>query len=116
MSITEISMEFDEAKLKALRYYISKKETTVEDELQKHLEKLYDKNVPIHVKEYVQFQTCEQIQSTENKLKQMNETNPGSENQEKQSRHGRQPKDKEQNVSLKSEPEVQKTPGMTMSL
>lgn len=56
MKQTPIAFKFDAAKLKALQYYLPKNGTTVEEELRKHLNEIYDEQVPKDVKDFVHFQ------------------------------------------------------------
>ena len=49
---------FEEEKLRALRRYIAKRDSTLEAELQKAAQRLYEKVVPAAVQEYIS--DCEQ--------------------------------------------------------
>ena len=53
MKQINISVSFDEDKLKALNRYMSKKDMTVDAELTDALSKLYEKYVPAAVREYI---------------------------------------------------------------
>lgn len=53
MKQINISLSFDEDKLKALNRYIAKKDMTVDAELTDALSKLYEKYVPAAVPEYI---------------------------------------------------------------
>lgn len=57
MKKTDLNVSFDADKLNALRFYTTKKELNVEDELQAHLDRLYEKTVPVQVREYVESQS-----------------------------------------------------------
>lgn len=57
MEKTNLQVSFDADKLNALRFYMAKKELNVEDELQAHLDRLYEKMVPVQVREYVESQS-----------------------------------------------------------
>lgn len=50
-----VTVSYDEDKLKALKIYLEKKNQNVEDELEKHLDALYNKTVPAVVKEFISF-------------------------------------------------------------
>ncbi|MPM42028.1 hypothetical protein SDC9_88690 [bioreactor metagenome] len=54
MSTTELKIPFPTEKLDALRFFIEKKEQTIEQELEAHLGKTYERIVPAHVREYVE--------------------------------------------------------------
>ena len=53
MKQINISVSFDDEKLRALNKYLKKKELTVEDELAAALLHLYEKHVPAAVREYI---------------------------------------------------------------
>lgn len=71
MKQTIINLKCDTVKYKALEYYLSKQNKTIEKELQKFLEDLYGEQVPETVREYIKSQNPElesqnqQEQSTE---------------------------------------------------
>lgn len=54
MKTTKLQVSFDADKLNALHFYMTKKDINVEDELQAHLDRLYEKTVPVQVREYVE--------------------------------------------------------------
>ena len=58
MKQTNIQITFEEEKLRALRRYIAKRDSTLELELQKAAQRLYEKVVPAAVQEYIS--DCEQ--------------------------------------------------------
>jgi len=53
MKQINISVSFDDEKLRALNKYLKKKELTAEDELTAALVHLYEKHVPAAVREYI---------------------------------------------------------------
>ena len=53
MKQINISVSFDDEKLRALNKYLNKKELTAEDELTAALLHLYEKHVPAAVREYI---------------------------------------------------------------
>ncbi|UWG95998.1 DUF6103 family protein [Dehalobacter sp. DCM] len=57
MSMTELNVSFPTEKLEALRFFIGKKDQTIEQELQDFLDKTYEKMVPAQVREYVESRT-----------------------------------------------------------
>ena len=54
MKKTSISIDMETEKLRALRFYTEKKETTLETELEDFLAKLYEKYVPSQTREYIE--------------------------------------------------------------
>ena len=54
MSMTELNLSFPTEKLDALRFFMDKKQQSVERELQDYLDKTYEKLVPAQVREYVE--------------------------------------------------------------
>lgn len=65
MKTTQVMLRFDAAKLKALQYYLPQNGTSVEEELQNHLEEIYNDQVPDNVKDFLKFQSNDS--SLENK-------------------------------------------------
>lgn len=61
MKQATIQITFEEEKLRALRRYIAKRDSTLELELQKAAQRLYEKVVPAAVQEYIS--DCEQDES-----------------------------------------------------
>lgn len=54
MSMTELKMSFPTEKLDALRFFMGKKEQSIEKELQDYLDKTYEKVVPAQLREYLE--------------------------------------------------------------
>lgn len=54
MSTTELKVPFPSERLDALRFFMDKKQQTVEKELQDYLDKTYERFVPQNVREYVE--------------------------------------------------------------
>lgn len=50
-----ITVSFDEEKLSALKMYLAQKNTSAETELEKYIEILYTKTVPIGVREFIEM-------------------------------------------------------------
>lgn len=53
MKQVNLTVGFDDEKLRALNKYLKKKELTVDDELASALLRLYEKHVPAPVREYI---------------------------------------------------------------
>ena len=53
MKKAAINLSFDEEKLSAIRMYMEKKGSDLDDELLAQLEKLYDKFVPSNVRDFI---------------------------------------------------------------
>lgn len=49
-----ITVQFEQEKLRALEFYISKKDSTLEAELDDFMAKLYEKYVPAQTREYIE--------------------------------------------------------------
>lgn len=91
MNETEIKLMFPSEKLDALRYFMSKKEVTIENELKDYLDKVYEKTVPAYVREYVESrleQNSAQEQATSNDL-QVQQQEQQSQRQPRQTRRQR---------------------------
>ena len=54
MSLTELKMSFPTEKLNALRFFMGKKDQSIEKELQDYLDKTYEKLVPAQLREYLE--------------------------------------------------------------
>ena len=54
MKQVNITVSFEDEKLAALRRYMGKKDSEPEAELRDTLQKLYEKFVPVHVREYIE--------------------------------------------------------------
>lgn len=54
MSMTELKVSFPTEKLDALRFYMEKKQQTMDQELKDCLDKTYEKTVPAQVREYLE--------------------------------------------------------------
>lgn len=119
MSTTELKIPFPSERLDALRFFMEKKEQTVEQELKDYLNKTYERVVPVNVREYVESR-MEQDAPQE----QAAESQQAPALRERQSRPSR--RQREQSATDASPaPEVQtetegpaeeETQGMTMSM
>lgn len=54
MKKATIIVQFEQEKLRALEFYISKKDSTIEAELDDFMGKLYEKYVPTQTREYIE--------------------------------------------------------------
>lgn len=54
MKKVSVTILFEQEKLRALQFYMSKKETAVEAELDEYMVKLYEKFVPAQTREYIE--------------------------------------------------------------
>lgn len=54
MKKAALTLQFEQEKLRALRFYMAKKDSTPESELDEHLVKLYEKYVPAQTREYIE--------------------------------------------------------------
>lgn len=54
MKNTNITISYDEEKLKALKRYLLRKDLSLEEELKKTMEKLYSRHVPAAVQDYIE--------------------------------------------------------------
>lgn len=65
MSMSELKLTFPSEKLEALRFFMDKKQQTIEQELQDYLDKTYEKAVPAQVREYVESRMAQTSSSQE---------------------------------------------------
>lgn len=123
MSETELKILFPTEKLDALRFFMEKKELTIEQELKEFLDKTYEKVVPAHVREYVESRldqglAQEQISEPEAHEQQ---PEPQRERQPRQSRRQRERAAAEAAPVLESQGEdaglaEEENQGMSMSM
>lgn len=136
MRETELKILFPTEKLDALRFFMEKKELTIEQELKDFLDKTYEKVVPAHVREYVESRldqgpAQEQIPEPEAHEQQPEETQeseaseqqpePQRERQPRQSRRQRERAAAEAAPVLESQsedagPAEEENQGMSMSM
>ncbi len=57
MKKATLTVTFDGAKLDALKIYLEQRGASIEDEVSKHLETLYAKNVPAGVREFIDMRS-----------------------------------------------------------
>ena len=55
MKKTEVKISFDSDKLSAIKQYMDKKDLDLQEELTDTMSKLYDKYVPVAVREFIEF-------------------------------------------------------------
>ncbi len=126
MEKTNLQVSFDADKLNALRFYMAKKELNVEDELQAHLDRLYEKMVPVQVREYVESQSGSEDPKQEAKVEadavkqeiKAEGNAPGQEvkvdeekSSEKQPRQSKRQREKELAAAAQPEPQQEQTAG-----
>lgn len=130
MKKTNIQVSFDADKLNALQFYMAKKELKVEDELLAQLDKLYEKMVPVQVREYVESQfgseaSKQDVKAESNVPKQEGKANEGK-SSEKQPKQSKRQREKELAAAPQPEPQQEQpagpeeaeeeNQGMTMSM
>lgn len=54
MKKANITIHFEQEKLKALQFYAGKKDASLQAELDEYLQKLYEKYVPARTREYIE--------------------------------------------------------------
>lgn len=76
-----VCISYDEEKLSTLKLYLSQKGMQVEDELTKALDVIYDKNVPVSVRRYLNLLSGNEETSVPRTRRRKNEvnTNPDTE-------------------------------------
>ena len=123
MRETELKIMFPTERLDALRFFIGKKELTVEQELKDYLDKTYERIVPANVREYVENrldQTPTQEESSEQE-EQESQPEPQRERQPRQSRRQREQTAAEADPTPESQtedaaPTEEENQGMSMSM
>lgn len=116
MSMSELKVSFPSEKLEALRFFMDKKELTIEQELKDYLDKTYEKAVPAQVREYVESR-MEQVSAPQ----EGQDTSSARERPVRQNRRQREQAAAETQTEhvpseTLSEDSQEETPGMTMGL
>lgn len=57
MKKATITISFEQEKLKAIQFYVGKKDASIDTELNDFMEKLYEKYVPVQTREYIESQS-----------------------------------------------------------
>ena len=65
VEMEKLQIEFSKEKLDALRFYMKEKDLTVEGELQKHVDNIYEKHIPSVTRRYLERNDEEQEVQTE---------------------------------------------------
>jgi len=116
MSMSELKVSFPSEKLEALRFFMDKKELTIEQELKDYLDKTYEKAVPAQVREYVESR-MEQVSAPQDGQ----DTSSARERPVRQNRRQREQAAAETQTEhvpseTPSEDSQEETPGMTMGM
>ncbi|NLI13785.1 DUF6103 family protein [Pelotomaculum propionicicum] len=121
MRETELKILFPTEKLDALRFFMAKKELTVEQELKETLDRTYEKVVPAHVREYVESR-LDQVPAQEPAPEpEAQERQPEAQRQSRQTRRQREQAAAEPAPVLDSQgedtgPAEEESQGITMSM
>ena len=68
MKKVSVSIEYDETKMKALKYFLEQKgNKSVSEKLVETLDSLYKKNVPLNVRDYIESSSDNSNSNTDNK-------------------------------------------------
>lgn len=76
--LKNIQVGYEASKLKALIQYMDKKEVTLQSELASYLDKLYEKYVPMQVREFIQSVEDDNKNSKANIKRKLRSGNEGS--------------------------------------
>ncbi|MBR0600047.1 DUF6103 family protein [Sinanaerobacter chloroacetimidivorans] len=127
MSTTELKVPFPSERLNALRFFMEKKDQTIEQELKDYLNKTYERLVPLNVREYVESRL--ELETAQEQAAESQQTSASGENQtpaprERQPRQSRRQREQAA-TEAPSAPEAQseaeapaeeEAQGMTMSM
>lgn len=127
MSTTELKVPFPSERLNALRFFMEKKDQTIEQELKDYLNKTYERLVPLNVREYVENRL--ELETAQEQAAESQQTSASGENQtpaprERQPRQSRRQREQAA-TEAPSAPEAQsetgapaeeEAQGMTMSM
>lgn len=119
MSMTELNISFPTEKLEALRFFIGKKDQTIEQELQDYLDKTYEKMVPAQVREYVESrmgQAPAQQQTPEQEQSAASSERPARQTRRQKEQAAPGPASVPETPSESDGPVEQENQGMTMNM
>jgi hypothetical protein len=119
MSMTELKVSFPTEKLDALRFFMDKKQQTIEQELQDYLDKTYEKLVPAQVREYLECrmeQTPAQQQAQEPEQASVTSERPARQTRRQREQAAAEPHTVPAAPSEAESPAEQENQGMTMSM
>lgn len=105
MRETELKILFPTEKLDALRFFMGKKELTVEQEIKDYLDKTYEKVVPAHVRGYVESKLDQASLQEETSEQRAQEQQPEPQ-RERQSRQTRRQREQAVAESTASSPQA----------
>jgi hypothetical protein len=116
MSTTELKLSFPTEKLEALRFFMDKKELTIEQELQNYLDKTYEKAVPAQVREYVESRIQQAPASQETQAAPAARERPARQNRRQREQAPAEPQTAAHQPDAPAEDSLQETQGMSMSM
>ena len=119
MSMTELNVSFPTEKLDALRFFIGKKDQTIEQELQDYLDKTYERMVPAQVREFVESrmeQIPAQQQTPEPDQSALARERPTRQTRRQREQTAPEPASAPEVPSESESPAEQENQGMTMNM
>jgi len=121
MSMTELKVSFPTEKLDALRFFMDKKQQTIEQELQDYLDKTYEKLVPAQVREYLESRMeqepiQQQAQEPEQEQASVTRERPARQTRRQREQAVAEPSTVPAAPSEAEGPAEQENQGMTMSM
>ncbi len=119
MSMTELKVSFPTEKMEALRFFIGKKDQTIEQELQDYLDKTYERMVPAQVREFVESrmeQTPAQQQTPEPEQSAASRERPARQTRRQREQAEPGPASVPEVHSESEGPAEQENQGMTMNM
>jgi hypothetical protein len=116
MSMSELKVSFPSEKLEALRFFMDKKDLTIEQELKDYLDKTYEKAVPAQVREYVESR-MEQVSAPQDTSSERERPQrPVRQNRRQREQAAAETQTEHVPSETPSEDSQEETPGMTMGM
>ena len=79
MRKAEITVRFEQERLRALEFYIAKKDSTLEAEIDDFMAKLYEKHVPAQTREYIEsMENCDEHPPRQQRRRPSRPVRPGT--------------------------------------
>ena len=119
MSTTELKISFPSERLDALRFFMEKKEQTIEQELRDYLNKTYERLVPANVREYVESrlepETVQEQTAESQQVPAPRERQPRASRRQREQTSNETPPAPESQIESEG-PAEEENQGMTMSM
>lgn len=117
MSMSQINVSFATEKLEALRFFMDKKDLSIEQELKDYLDKTYEKAVPSQVREYVESRMEQSSAPQEAQMdSSIREQRPVRQNRRQREQSAMEQQTVNLHFETPAEESPEETPGMSLGM